>query len=68
MSENSEKLGIGCMLLCNRPPSMKNRVELYVESYFCGWWSVCLEVSLKMYIFAYIKIQKGNVYCLTLST
>lgn len=56
------------MLLCNRPPSMKNRVELYVESYFCGWWSVCLEVSLKMYIFAYIKIQKGNVYCLTLST
>ncbi len=35
---------------------MKNRVELYVESYSCGWWSVCLEVSLKVYIFAYIKV------------
>lgn len=46
------------MLLCNRPPSIKNRVEQYVESYSCGWWSVCLEVSLKVYIFAYIKVQR----------
>ena len=34
---------------------------------FYGWSYFRLEVSLKVYIFAYIRIQRGKIYCLTLS-
>ena len=34
---------------------------------FYGCRHFCLEVSLKVYIFAYIRIQRGKIYCLTLS-